>query len=89
MLELLAFELPLSLFLDLLVKFVLLLSVCVHFLILVLEDLVESQQFLVEQCQFILMVVDEILVVSEFHDGYLILLAFLLVVIDLSIAILK
>lgn len=35
------------------------------------------------------MVVDEVLVVPEFHDGDLVLLALLLVVVDLSVAVFK
>ena len=87
--KLFTFELPLPLFLELLVEFVLLLSLGVQFVVLVLEDLIESQQFLVEQRQFVFVVVDEILVVAQLHDGYLVFLALLLVVVDLPTPVLQ
>jgi hypothetical protein len=73
----------------LLVQLVLPLPEGVDFLILVLEDLVESEKLLVEQCQLVLMVVDQVLVVSQLHYGYLVLLASLLVVLDLAVAVVK
>ena len=60
-----------------------------HLLVLVLEDLIQPQQLLVEEGQLILVIVDEVLVVPELHDGDLVLLALLLVVVDLSIAVFK
>lgn len=84
-----AFELPLALFLDLLVEFVLFLAKRVQFFILVLEDFVEAQQLLVEKGQFVFVVAYQVLVVSQFHDGNLVLLALLLVVLDLAASVVQ
>jgi len=87
--ELLAFELPLALLLELLVQLVLLLPLAVQLLVLVLEDLVEPEQLLVEQGELVLVVVDEVLVVAQLHDGDLVLLALLPVVLDLAAAVVE
>ena len=72
-----------------LVEPILFLPLSVEFLILVLEDFVESKQLLVEQCQFVLVIIDEILIIAQLHNGDLILLALLLVIIDLPSTVLQ
>jgi hypothetical protein len=61
----------------------------VQLLVLILEDFVEAKQLLIEEGQLVLMVIDKILVVAQLHDGDLVLLALLLVVINLPPAVLQ
>lgn len=87
--ELLAFKLPLPLLLQLLVEPVLFLLLPMQLLILILQDFVEAQQLLIEKGEFVLVIIDQILVVAQLHDGDLVLLALLLVVINLPTPVLK
>ncbi len=87
--KLFALELPLSLFFELLIQFLLSLSIGSSFLIFVSQNFIQSDQFLVEQSKFIFVIADNVLIVPEFHNRYLVLLTFLLIVIYLSIAVIK
>jgi hypothetical protein len=53
-------------------------------LTLVLQYLIQPDQFLVEQGQFALVVVDNILVVVQLHNSYLVALATVFVLLDLA-----
>ena len=86
-LELFALILPLLHLLDLLGHFELPLFIGVVFIIFLPQYLVEPQQFLVEQSQFVFMICDEVLVVAEFHYGDLVLLALLPQVINVPVAV--
>jgi hypothetical protein len=82
-------ELPFFLFLDLLVQFVFALPECSDFLVLIFENLVETDELLVDEGQFVFVIVDEVFAVPKLHDGDLVFLAFLLVVFDLPVAVLE
>lgn len=76
-LELFALILPLLHLFELLGHFELSLFIGVVLVVFFPQYLVKPQQFLVEQSQFVFMICDEVLVVTEFHYGDFVLLALL------------
>jgi len=74
---LLAFELPFLELFELLGEFELFLAIGAVFIIFFTEELVETQQLLIEQSQFIFMVSNQIFIVPQLHDDYLLLLRLL------------
>lgn len=73
----LAFELPFLELFELLGEFELFLAIGAVFIIFFTEELVETQQLLIEQSQFIFMVSNQIFIVPQLHDDYLLLLRLL------------
>jgi hypothetical protein len=72
---------------ELLGQFLLSLAVGEQLFVFIPEYLVEPQQFLVEEGEFVLVVVNGVLVVPQLHYSYLVLLHLLLVVLYLSVAV--
>jgi len=87
--ELLSFKLPILKLFQLLAKFELFLPEITVLVILFPQEFVQPQQLLVEQCKFVLIVTDEILVVPEFHDYDFLFLAFLPQLLNVSIPVIQ
>lgn len=73
----LTFEFPFLELFELLCEFELFLAIGAVFIIFFTEELVETQQLLIEQSQFIFMVSNQVFIVPQFHDDYLLFLGLL------------
>lgn len=76
-----------SLFLKFESEFVIPLLIILYIIIPIPKQFSEPNELIRQYCKFVLMLIDDIFVVSEFHDVDLVLLALLLVALDFCVSV--